>query len=252
MPGFRLRGAFTGRGSGWVLGGAMAGLEESPDFGASSEAEAAEAAIKAEDCGAEGGGAAPLAAEPVEKAARSEVKVEDYTHWMPDRVRDALVGGATFEAFRRSRKFRYLHAFSGPRDVLSEHIAEECKRERLEFEAVSLDRKTDRSLDLSKVGAYQALAARIDGGEFDGFHGGFPCSSFSMARYNNPTRGPPPVRSGEEIYGLATNDRAQQREADLGTLMASQCAWLRRSRPSRTHRARGRADRRGSWARSRP
>ena len=160
------------------------------------------------------------------QAAKLEATGQDFKHWMPERVKKALEGGDNFEAFRRARKFRYLHAFSGPVDILAKQIAEECKRERLEFEAVSLDRKTDRTLDLSKVAAYQELGRRIDEGEFDGFHGGFPCSSFSMARYNRPDRGPPPVRSGAELYGLSTNNRAQQREADLGTLMASQCSWL--------------------------
>ena len=58
-------------------------------------------------------------------------------------------------------------------------------------------------------------------GEYDDYvHGGFPCGSFSRARWSeNP--GPQPVRSKDEIYGLSTNSVEQQAEADKGTLMAT-------------------------------
>ena len=54
--------------------------------------------------------------------------------------------------------------------------------------------------------------------------GGWPCGSFSMARWK--PGGPPPVRSRDEIYGLASNNAKQQSEADKGTLAATRSVAL--------------------------
>ena len=53
----------------------------------------------------------------------------------------------------------------------------------------------------------------------DAAHSGFPCGSFSRARYREGSE-PPPVRSKQWIYGLPTNDVKQQAEAGLGSLLA--------------------------------
>lgn len=50
------------------------------------------------------------------------------------------------------------------------------------------------------------------------------CGSFSMARWK--PGGPPPVRSRDEIYGIATNNVKQQQEADRGTLAATRSVAL--------------------------
>ena len=52
----------------------------------------------------------------------------------------------------------------------------------------------------------------------DAAHSGFPCGSFSRARYREGSE-PPPVRSKQWIYGLPTNDVKQQAEAGLGSLL---------------------------------
>ena len=88
--------------------------------------------------------------------------------FVPDRVKDALLHADNFEKFRRSRKFRYLHMFSGKKDILAEAIAAECKSHRLEFEAES-DRKKNRSIDLSSERAYREIGRTTDQGEWDGF-----------------------------------------------------------------------------------
>ena len=53
-------------------------------------------------------------------------------------------------------------------------------------------------------------------GRFDGFHSGFPCNTFSVARWNERAGMPGPIRSGKHIYGLPSNDRRQQADADRG------------------------------------
>ena len=161
-----------------------------------------------------------------QKVDETEKKYNTGGQFVPERVKDALRQAENFEKFRRNRKFRYLHMFSGGKDVLAEAIARECKSHRLEFEAESLDKKIDSSVDLSSERSYREIGKTIDEGDWDGFHGGFPCGSFSMARWNKTGRGPPPVRSAKFIYGLPGNSTRQQGEADRGTLMAAQTTWL--------------------------
>ena len=55
---------------------------------------------------------------------------------------------------------------------------------------------------------------------------GFPYGSFSRARYNSAGDGPSPVRSGAEIYGMSSNNAAQQKEADRGTVLAVRSAMI--------------------------
>ena len=152
------------------------------------------------------------------KSTEREIKV-------PERVRRALKESSGFEDFRRKRCFRFLHAFAGPEDVLGRAITAEAEKARLQCEIHSLDRQMDRNVDMADASQHRRLMVAVKEGEYDGFHGGFPCGSFSMARWSkNP--GPPPVRSSEEIYGLASNSAERQAEADRGTIMASHAAWL--------------------------
>ena len=67
-------------------------------------------------------------------------------------------------------------------------------------------------------------------GEVDIFHAGFPCSSFSRARFNRPgVLGPPPVRSRAHPRGLPGNTPAQQREAELGDKLADASLLMARA-----------------------
>ena len=134
---------------------------------------------------------------------------EGTSPFVPDRVKAALREATTFDHFRKARPFKYLHVFSGERYVLAEALEKKCKEARLEFEALSLDRKKDPELDLSTEHAYRELGKSIDDGDWDGFHGRFPCATFSMARWNKTGVGPPPVRSSEFIYGLPGNNKFQ-------------------------------------------
>ena len=64
-------------------------------------------------------------------------------------------------------------------------------------------------------------------GHFDGFHSGFPCSSFSRARFR--PGGPPPVRDRQFLRGRPSNSRAQQLEAEKGALLATRSAAMVRA-----------------------
>ena len=103
--------------------------------------------------------------------------------WLPDRVRKALEKSRNFDEFRKSRPFRFLHLFSGERDQLGESVRKEAKRARLEIYVESLDRKTDSELNLADPKLYDKIEKSIGDGEWDGFHSGFPCGSFSRVRW---------------------------------------------------------------------
>eukprot|EP00435_Cladocopium_sp_Y103_P012061 s4633_g3.t1 len=162
-------------------------------------------------------------------------KVEDI--FVPERVEKALVEAKDFAGFREARLFRMLHLYSGAKDVLAESIGEQCKKHQLKFQAISLDRKTDAEIDLAQPYAREVLESDIMGCEYDYYHAGFPCNSFSRARWN-VGHGPQPVRSAKELYGLATNNASQQLEADTGTVMATS-ASLMMKKQCHTCKARG-------------
>ena len=163
--------------------------------------------------------------EKKEEAKTTEVKIHTEAQ-VPPRVRRSLEKAKTLADFKELRVFTFLHLFAGPKDILGDSIRKKAKEAGLEVHVEGLDRKMDPGMDLSTETSYRKIGESIDAGERDGYHAGFPCGSFSRARHNKRGEGPPPVRSGSYIYGFEDNSREQQREADRGTLMASQSTWL--------------------------
>ena len=164
---------------------------------------------------------------PIEDGGQSSVGAESGDEIMvPKRIVRALEEAGNFEDYRQRRIFRYLHLYSGPRDMLKQEIEAEAQKARLRVECVSLDRKLDPGMDIGTVKAHSTLKSEVSEGEWDGTHAGFPCGSFSRARHNDVPGMPKPVRDGNNIYGLPTNSESQQDEADRGTMMAAQAAWL--------------------------
>ena len=71
--------------------------------------------------------------------------------------------------------FKFLHLFSGPRDVIGEKLVEKGKKENLTVEVVSVDLKINHSIkdkklaaDLSKEQPYNTLLEQTKEGEYDG------------------------------------------------------------------------------------
>lgn len=69
--------------------------------------------------------------------------------WTPERVERQLEQSKTLADYKDNRVFTFLRLFSGPEDILTQSLQEECKRNKLNFEATSLDRKMDREINLS-------------------------------------------------------------------------------------------------------
>ena len=192
--------------------------EELPDYDRDSqeadESKSAEASVRVEVEGE------PL----VEENEKVIAEVDEIM--IPERVKQALEKSSTFEEFRQHRVFRFLHMYSGPKDVLAKEIETEASKARLRVECLSLDKKIDDGLDISTLEAHKMLVEEVKDGAWDATHAGFPCGSFSRARHRKMEGMPGPVRDGENIYGLATNNESQQEEADKGTMMAAQAAWI--------------------------
>ena len=80
-----------------------------------------------------------------------------------------------------------------------------------------------RGQDLAAPGVLSGIIKQAGEGKYDAAHSGFPCATFTQLRWRPAEGMPGPVRSRDHVYGLpGVNTRAQQTEADLGTLFASQ------------------------------
>ena len=110
----------------------------------------------------------------------------------------------------------------GPRDVLMDAVTKEARSQGLRTAAVSIDRKMNDGVDLDD---WEELDKQAEEGEFDYARGGFPCGSFLRMRWSG-LPGPPPVRSAEESYGLSSNSKEMQEEADRGTRGATNTSKL--------------------------
>ena len=82
----------------------------------------------------------PMAVEPA-AASRAEGKTQEtQSHldeakgvdiFVPERVLEKLEQAKTFAEFRDTRTFRFLHMYSGSKDVLAESLARECQKQQL-------------------------------------------------------------------------------------------------------------------------
>ena len=138
---------------------------------------------------------------------------------VPKRVQDALEAARDFGDFRSRRVFRFLHLFSGPKDVLGLALMREAEKEGIVIEVKSCDKLGEPKVDLLEGEPYVTFVREARDDQWDGGHAGFPCGSFSRARLRKGS-GPPPVRSNRHMYGLPGLSTAQQTEADIGTILA--------------------------------
>lgn len=160
---------------------------------------------------------APWRASRPQAAGNKSMEAEQKP-WVPKRVTEALRAAKDFAEYKTKRIFTFLHMFSGEEDVLGDALLRLARQADLKLKVMAVDRDRDGN-DLSAEQPFGDLLDMARTGDFDGSHVGFPCGSFSRARYN-PGTGPPPVRSLEFIYGLPSNNQRQQAEADRGSLMA--------------------------------
>ena len=143
---------------------------------------------------------------------------------LPERILEVLQASKNFGEYKTKRRFKFVHMFSGPKDVLAEGLREECAKEGISIDVESYDKTANAEHDLTMDEPFGNILNKAKNQGYDGGHAGFPCGSFSRARLNTAGDGPGPVRSGMEIYGLSTNSKRQQQEADRGTVLAVRSA----------------------------
>ena len=118
------------------------------------------------------------------------------------------------------RTFIFVHHFAGQENPLSKALVKEAKSRRVRLRVISVE-KASGSGDLLQDKPYKDHLTWAQRGRIDGYHAGFPCSTFSRLRHCREPVLPPPVRTKAEPYGMKVNTRAQQEECDRGTVMAS-------------------------------
>ena len=146
-----------------------------------------------------------------------EEKKQEDAPWIPIRVTEALQGPKTFKEFMERRRFNFLHMFSGSIDGLGEAVSRMAELQAIKVRVVALDKK--RGMNLAEPQPFNDFLELVRTGEFDAAHCGFRGRSFNRRRYRE-VPGTAPVRYSQWIYGLPSNDREQQAEADLGSLLA--------------------------------
>ena len=123
------------------------------------------------------------------------------------------------EDYTVNRSFLFIHHFSGARgDRLGRAIKAEAERMKMRVKVIGVDKESDGN-DLSWDQPYTEHLKMAREGLVDGFHAGFPCSTFSRLRWREAPNLPGPVRSRSHPYGLPSNTPAQQKECDVGTVL---------------------------------
>ena len=137
---------------------------------------------------------------------------------------EAAERATSWEEFRGRRLFRFVHWFAGTaRFGVGEAVVAEASKHGLRAEHISLDRDRD-GVDLAADEPAESHLAWAREHKVDGAHAGFPCSTFPRLRFREQPGMPSPVRDLEHMRGLPSNTPAQQKEADVGWLLAARSA----------------------------
>ena len=147
--------------------------------------------------------------------------------WFPydftalSRLRRIKIFEDKFKEYIKCRIFRWIHHFRGTRDFgLDEAMSEEAEACGIVLQVSGNDQKRD-GINLLADEPYNSHLQEAQKGKVDGYHSGYPCTSFSRLRFRVMQGMPGPVRDSHNLYGLPQNTSSQQAEADRGTLMCT-------------------------------
>ena len=101
----------------------------------------------------------------------------------------------------------FLHYVSLAEFGLGEAIFKAAALRGIKVRVIKRDIRLD-GIDLLADEPFATDLLAASDGRFDGFHSGFPCSTFSCARFL--PGGPPPMRERQHLRGRPSNSRAQQ------------------------------------------
>ena len=125
----------------------------------------------------------------------------------------------TLEEFYNKRVFTFIHHFAGCRDPLSKALKLEAIRQGIKIKVISVEKESG-SGDLASTEPYTTHLRWARRGYVDGYHAGFPCSTFSRLRHRVAANMPGPVRTKSEPYGRRDNTEREQVQCDEGTILA--------------------------------
>ena len=129
---------------------------------------------------------------------------------------------AALRKYTENRTFLFIHHFSGARgDRLGDAISAEAKKYNMKVKIVNADKEDREGNDLAGDMPFREHLRLAREGKVDGYHSGFPCTTFSRLRWRRADNMPGPVRSKEYPYGLPSNTPAEQKECDMGTVLAA-------------------------------
>eukprot|EP00435_Cladocopium_sp_Y103_P058029 s1426_g20.t1 len=122
-----------------------------------------------------------------------------------------------FEEYLKVRRFLFLHHFSGKVDNLSKAVEEECHKLGVMVDTQSCD--ISRGQNLLEDEPYKSHKRAAEEGIVDGYHSGFPCTTYTRLRWRPAEGMPGPVRDVHCPYGFQGMSQKQRQECDAGTVM---------------------------------
>ena len=134
----------------------------------------------------------------------------------PNEVNEDFVRVPSLEEYMENRVFTFIHHYSGSEDRLAEAIQKEAKRRGVRVKCISAD--ISQGDDLLAPKPFEEHMKMAADGDVDGFHAGWPCTTFSRLRWRPSPGLPGPVRSKAFPNGFISNTASQQSECDRGTL----------------------------------
>lgn len=138
---------------------------------------------------------------------------------------DFIYDAKTLEEYKARRVFVFVHHFAGKEDPLSEAMKAHAETAGLRLKIFSVERDSGTG-DLLEDKPFEDHLLWAKRGHIDAYHAGFPCGSFSRLRFRKAPGMPGPIRTKSEPYGKRTNTKAEQRECDRGTIMASRAITM--------------------------
>eukprot|EP00435_Cladocopium_sp_Y103_P024582 s454_g6.t1 len=122
-----------------------------------------------------------------------------------------------FEEYLKVRRFLFLHHFAGKEDNLSKAVEEECEKLGIRVDTTSTDIANGQNLLEDEP--YKSHKRAAEEGLVDGYHSGFPCTTYTKLRWRPAEGMPGPVRDVHCPYGFEGMSQKQRQECDQGTIL---------------------------------
>ena len=131
----------------------------------------------------------------------------------------------TAEEYLKRRCFLFIHHFAGKNDPLGAAVREAAAQRNLKVTVLSVDIENGTG-DLSEDEPYLGHLKMAKAGLVDGFHAGFPCTTFTRLKFREAEGYPGPVRTATYPYGVPGLTEKRKEQCDRGTVFASRSAKM--------------------------